>query len=209
MSKRIGRIAATVLLAIVVSVPVFATENWMSATFQYEHLFNTALRTDAGSDSLGFDVSWHSFMANSFAGFFARTGFLFSVDNPSGGDVTLFRLNLLTGPAFMVDINRILTWYVGFGPFFSQATTLGNLSGYETLVGAGVDTGLRVSLFAENTSGLYLVAGVTGSCNFLNITNNAVSNRITGQVIPYVGFCFSYNTYPYSGYYVYNPLLWP
>lgn len=209
MVKRIGRIAAAVLLFVVVSMPVFAAENWMSTTFQYEHVFNTALRADTGADSLGVDVAWHSFMDNSFAGFFARTDFLFSIDNPSGTDITLFRINLLTGPAFKVNINRMLTWYAGFGPFLSQATTLGSSSGSETLLGAGVDTGLRISLFAENTSGLYLVAGVTGSCNFLNITNNTVSNRITGQIIPYIGFCFSYTTYPYNSYYVYNPLLWP
>lgn len=208
MCKPIGRIIAILLLSVVAAAPVFASENWMSTTFQYEHTFNTALRTDGSADSLGFDVAWHSFMDNSFAGFFARTGFLFSVDGSSGSDIMLFRINLLTGPTFKVDINRMLTWYIGFGPFLSQATTLGSATGNETLFGAGVDTGVRVSLFTENTSGLYLVAGVSGSCNFLNILDSGVSNRVTGQIIPYVGFCFSYNTYPYNSYYVYNPLLW-
>lgn len=209
MSKHIARIIVISLLLILVALPAFSVDNWMSTTFQYEHVFNTTLRADHQSDSIGFDVAWHSFLDDSFAGLFARSGFLFSIDNPTGTDHMLMRINMLMGPAFKVDINRTLTWYIGFGPFFSVATEMGvSKPSDETMFGVGVDTGLRINLISSESSGFYLVTGATGSVNFLHFSDDTASNRITGQVLPYVGFCFAFTPGAYNGYYVYNPLLW-
>lgn len=207
MARRNIRNIVILLFVLTISTPAFATENWMSTTFQYEHVFNTGLRTDGGSDSLGFDLAWHSFMDNSYAGMFVRTGFLFSVDQTSASDGMVFRTNVMTGPAFKVEIDPVLVWYGGIGPFFSQAFDFSG-SGTETALGLSIDTGVRFSLTSNTRTGLFLIAGVTASCNFLNILNEDVVNKVSGQVIPYVGFCLSYDANPYGGYYVYNPLLW-
>ncbi len=205
--KGFKKIVAVLLVCFAVA-PAFALDNWMSTTFQYEHLFNTALRTDGESDSLGFDVGWHTFADHSFAGFFARSGFEFSVDGSTGLNPFLFTINTMMGPAFKVDINDILTWYVGVGPSLSQSSTLSGTYDAELMFGVGADTGLRISLQRKNTSGIYLEAGVMGTFSFLHVKDSVASNRLSGSIVPYFGFCFSYSTYPYDSYYVYNPLFY-
>lgn len=205
----VKKVLPVLLLLMLLSFPLFGVtpESWVNTSLSYDWAYESALELTSGkTDTLGYDVSWFGFPAESDIGMETRFGMGFSIDA-----VPAFtRMNIYVGPVFTETLAYGVTGFVSLGPSYTISGYDAATGSIEQQLGMGMDLGARFKFSGNERFDFGLIAGVFADVALLHIIDETRATGISGNVIPYIGFSFgSAFRFPYYGHYgFYDPLFY-
>ena len=178
----VKKVLPVLLLLMLLSFPLFGVtpESWVNTSLSYDWAYESALELTSGkTDTLGYDVSWFGFPAESDIGMETRFGMGFSIDA-----VPAFtRMNIYVGPVFTETLAYGVTGFVSLGPSYTISGYDAATGSIEQQLGMGLDLGARFKFSGNERFDFGLIAGVFADVALLHIGVTRQTPKTEQQIV--------------------------